>query len=278
LFGTFERLARAVGPLIVAGQFVLEPLRFGELGVSKRRVRVGSHGSLQKFEGAVKARGVATASARCFRGFAERNSRKRRAGPRPENDLEGPVRSQKENPIPKPFSAELGDPVGPLFAGILPPKKQKPYTKNRVQPAYKIETSLTAALGRLPFAFKEKLPSLADRNLGGRSFRATARFLPLHGRGMLRASRGVSPILAVNKPTADIECAVKVIVTSVLDRRGNPYSILGTDGPAVIVEWVNPGKDEVSLGRTHFETIPIVQVRAWINDHVGAVVPDVNYI
>ena len=52
-----------------------------------------------------------------------------------------------------------------FFAGILPQTKQKPHTKNRVQPAYKIDTSLTSALGGLPFAFKENMPSLAERNL-----------------------------------------------------------------------------------------------------------------
>jgi Animal haem peroxidase len=52
-----------------------------------------------------------------------------------------------------------------FFAGLSPSKKQKPHTMNRVQPAYKIDTSLSAALGNMPFVFKEPMPSLAARNM-----------------------------------------------------------------------------------------------------------------
>jgi hypothetical protein len=52
-----------------------------------------------------------------------------------------------------------------FFDGLSPKAKQRAHTKNRVQPGYKIDTSLVEPLARLPFPFAKDMTSLPQRNL-----------------------------------------------------------------------------------------------------------------
>jgi hypothetical protein len=137
----------------------------------------------------------------------------------PSNDLRGF----------RPFNTSWAINWGLFFKGVLKPEELRPF---RVQPAYKINTSLAAPLGSLPFKTVAAMPSLAQRDL----IRGWRLELP-SGQAVAKAM-GETPLTDAELPAGDAFQGNAPLWYYVLAEAENRYggTSLGPVGGRIVME------------------------------------------